>query len=76
MAGIIPDTAKYMKILLVKPDISPLISWGSAENIVEPLGLEYVAAGVASDHEVRILDLQLEKGLQKVLSDFHPDVVG
>ena len=53
-----------------------MISWGSAENIVEPLGLEYVAAGVASDHEVRILDLQLEKGLQKVLSDFHPDVVG
>jgi len=42
----------------------------------EPLALEYIAAGVAEDHEVRILDLRLEDRLEDVLAGFRPDIVG
>jgi radical SAM superfamily enzyme YgiQ (UPF0313 family) len=44
--------------------------------IYEPLALEYVAAGVADDHDVRILDLRLETDLEDVLDRFRPHVVG
>jgi radical SAM superfamily enzyme YgiQ (UPF0313 family) len=44
--------------------------------IYEPLALEYIAAGVVKDHDVKILDLRLEKDFQGILRDFCPDVVG
>jgi radical SAM superfamily enzyme YgiQ (UPF0313 family) len=65
-----------MRILLIEPDKSPSTLGGEDISVFEPLALEYLAAGVADDHEVRILDLRLEKGLEDVLADFDPDVVG
>jgi radical SAM superfamily enzyme YgiQ (UPF0313 family) len=65
-----------MKILLIEPAKSPLTIGGDDVFLYEPLALEYLAAGVASDHEVRILDLRLEKSWQDVLTEFQPDVVG
>ena len=65
-----------MKILLIEPAKAPLTIGGEDVFIYEPLALEYIAAGVAKDHDVRILDLRLEKDLQGILSDFCPDVVG
>jgi radical SAM superfamily enzyme YgiQ (UPF0313 family) len=65
-----------MKILLIEPAKAPVTIGGEEAFIFEPLALEYVAAGVAGDHDVRILDLRLEKDLQGVLKAFHPDVVG
>jgi radical SAM superfamily enzyme YgiQ (UPF0313 family) len=65
-----------MRILLIEPSKASLTIGGEDVFLYEPLALEYVAAGVANDHEVRILDLRLEKGLQDVLADFRPDVVG
>ena len=50
-----------MKILLVEPAKSPVTIGGEDAFLYEPLALEYVAAGVAQDHDVRILDLRLEK---------------
>ncbi len=44
--------------------------------IFEPLALEYVAAGVLPEHDVRILDLRLEDDLQGTLAAFNPDIVG
>jgi radical SAM superfamily enzyme YgiQ (UPF0313 family) len=44
--------------------------------LYEPLALEYVAAGVPSHHQVRILDQRLDKDVRRALSDFQPDVVG
>lgn len=44
--------------------------------LYEPLALEYLAAGVGSGHEVRILDLRLENELDWTLDCFAPDVVG
>ena len=44
--------------------------------LYEPLALEYIAAGVTQDHDVRILDMRLEKDLSNVLEDFQPQLVG
>ncbi|NVM57375.1 MAG: cobalamin B12-binding domain-containing protein, partial [Desulfobacterales bacterium] len=65
-----------MKILLIEPAKAPSTIGGEDVFLYEPLALEYVAAGVAKDHDVRILDLRLGKALPDVLTDFRPDVVG
>ncbi|MFC1934927.1 hypothetical protein ACFLXZ_01255, partial [Chloroflexota bacterium] len=43
-----------LKILLIEPAKSPLSIGGEDVFLYEPLALEYVSAGVASDHDVRI----------------------
>jgi radical SAM superfamily enzyme YgiQ (UPF0313 family) len=65
-----------MKILLVEPAKAPVTLGGEDFAIYEPLALEYIAAGVAKDHDVQILDLRLEDNLPKALEEFHPDIVG
>jgi radical SAM superfamily enzyme YgiQ (UPF0313 family) len=65
-----------MKILLIQPAKSPRTIGGEDIYLYEPLALEYVAAGVAGDHEVRILDMRLEKNLAQALAAFQPDIVG
>lgn len=65
-----------MRILLIQPPKAPATIGGEDVYIYEPLALEYVAAGVAADHEVRILDLRLSKNLQDTLQSFRPDIVG
>jgi radical SAM superfamily enzyme YgiQ (UPF0313 family) len=65
-----------MKILLIEPAKAPVTIGGEDAFIYEPLALEYVAAGVAKDHDVKILDLRLEKDLAGVFADLYPDVVG
>ena len=65
-----------MRILLIEPCKAPETIGGEDVFLFEPLALEYVAAGVVRDHDVRILDLRLEKGLDDVLEEFRPDVVG
>ncbi len=65
-----------MKILLVQPAKPEKALGGEDFHIFEPLALEYLAAGVAADHDVRILDMRLEPNLDSVLRDYQPDVVG
>jgi radical SAM superfamily enzyme YgiQ (UPF0313 family) len=65
-----------MKILLIEPDKSPVVIGGEDFSIYEPLALEYIAAGVVNDHEVKILDLRLENNFEDVLQKFSPDIVG
>jgi radical SAM superfamily enzyme YgiQ (UPF0313 family) len=61
-----------MKILLVKP---PLNRYLLAPNHDEPLELEYLGAAV-SGHDVRILDMRIDRRLDRALSGFRPDLVG
>ncbi len=67
-----------MKILLVVPEPNPH-SFGM-ENffLLEPLAIEYIAAGVQDKHEVKILDCRVrsEPKLRNVLEDFQPDIIG
>ena len=63
-----------MRVLLVRPPV-PRYTMGLKHLMVcEPLELEYVAAGLRG-HEVEILDLLLEKGLERRLERFRPEVL-
>lgn len=44
-------------------------------SVVEPLGLEIIAAGLP-DHDVRIVDMLLDNRIVDALKEFHPDIVG
>jgi hopanoid C-3 methylase len=64
-----------MRVLLVRPPV-PRHTMGLKHIMIcEPLELEYVAAGLAG-HEVEIMDLIVERGFEKRLRRFKPDVVG
>jgi len=65
-----------MKILLVQPAKPEKAVGAEGFSLYEPLALEYLAAGVAPDHDVRILDLRLEGNFDACLRDFQPDLVG
>ncbi len=65
-----------MKILLIQPAKPAKALGGEDFSVFEPLALEYLAAGVAPDHDVRILDLRLDRDLATVLRDYQPEVVG
>jgi radical SAM superfamily enzyme YgiQ (UPF0313 family) len=65
-----------MKILLVQPAKPEKALGGEDFSIFEPLALEYLAAGVMGDHDVRILDMRLDPDLGSLLRDYQPDVVG
>jgi len=65
-----------MRILLIEPPKSPVTIGGEDVFLFEPLALEYIAAAVAKEHEVRILDMRLDKDLFSVLQEFTPDIVG
>lgn len=64
-----------MRILLVRPPVPRHTIGLKHIMICEPLELEYVAAGLGG-HEVEIVDLILEKGFERRLRKFRPDVVG
>ncbi len=65
-----------MKILLVQPAKPQKALGGEDFHIYEPLALEYLAAGVAGNHDVRILDMRLDPDLDSVLRNYQPEVVG
>jgi hopanoid C-3 methylase len=64
-----------MRVLLVRPPVPRHTMGLKHVMICEPLELEYVAAGL-DGHEVQILDLLLERGYEKRLREFRPDVIG
>jgi radical SAM superfamily enzyme YgiQ (UPF0313 family) len=65
-----------MRILLIEPAKSPISTGGEEVFLFEPLALEYVAAGVCADHEVRILDQRIDDSVEETLGEFAPQVVG
>jgi len=64
-----------MRVLLVRPPVPKQTMGLKHVMICEPLELEYVAAGCRG-HEVEILDLIVERGFERRLRRFRPDVVG
>ena len=70
------ERSSRMKILLIEPAKPRAAIGGEDVFIFEPLALEYIAAGVVDEHEVKILDLRLEKDLNSTLANFQPDIVG
>lgn len=64
-----------MRVLLVRPPVPTQTMGLKQVMLCEPLELEYVAAGLTG-HEVEILDLLVERGLERRLRRYRPDVVG
>ncbi len=65
-----------MRILLIEPAKSPVTMGGEDVFLFEPLALEYLAAGVDSRHEVRILDQRIDDTVDQTVEGFAPDIVG
>jgi radical SAM superfamily enzyme YgiQ (UPF0313 family) len=65
-----------MKILLIQLAKAQKTIGGEDVFIYEPLALEYLASGVKGEHEVRILDMRIDKDLDSQMQKFKPDVVG
>ncbi len=61
-----------MNILLVKPPLNPHIL---STTLYEPLDLEYLAAAVRG-HNVAILDMRIDRNLERKLRTFKPGLVG
>jgi hopanoid C-3 methylase len=64
-----------MRILFVRPPLPPHTIGLRHIMICEPLELEYAAAGLPAHHEVQIMDLILEKGFERRLKQFQPNIV-
>ncbi len=65
-----------MRVLLIEPAKSPITMGGEDVFLFEPLALEYLAAGIGSNHEVRILDQRIDDTVDQTLEEFAPDIVG
>ena len=65
-----------MRILLIEPAKAQVSMAGEDVFLFEPLALEYVAAGVSADHEVRILDQRIDDTVEQTLVEYRPDIVG
>lgn len=63
-----------MKVLLVRPPVPRHTIGLKHVMICEPLELEYVAAGIEG-HDIQIMDMILEKGFEKRLQQFQPDIL-
>ncbi len=61
-----------MRILLISPNTLVL------PYPVYPIGLDYVAGGIAADHQVRIADMNVlsRADLEAMLRDFSPEIIG
>lgn len=64
-----------MKILLVNPPSGDLTVGLKHLAKIEPLGLEIIGAAVP-DHDVELLDMELDTNLKGALQRFNPDIVG
>lgn len=68
-----------MRVLLVQPRQPRRAGFRAgfrAMALVEPLGLEMIAATVGAEHEVRVLDLLGKVDLEREMEGFAPDVCG
>jgi methyltransferase len=67
-----------MKILLVVSPQSNQSFDASKIFLMEPLAMEYLAAGVQANHDVKLLDLRVdtETGFRETLESFQPDILG
>jgi radical SAM superfamily enzyme YgiQ (UPF0313 family) len=64
-----------VKILLVEPPANPHDIVTGGVGLAEPLALECVASTLSS-HDVRILDMRIDRNLDSEIEKFSPDIVG
>jgi len=69
-----------MKVLLINPSFTNVYgNYSPAAKVGvlwPPMGIAYLAANIEGDHEVKVLDLELNPDLMKSLQSYNPDIVG
>lgn len=70
-----PSARVTMRILLINPPPGDLTIGLKRLAKMEPLALEILAAALPG-HQVRIIDLDLERNLARTLRSFRPELVG
>lgn len=65
----------WEKILLVYPPSNKIDLFRDTLWMLEPLGLEYVAAAF-SGQDVKIVDMRLNSNLGEILKKYNPDLIG
>ena len=69
-----------MRVLLIRPPDLSLGKLKKVGGVVHPLNLVYLATYIAANHEVKILDLEVEKlgghELSEQIRKINPDIVG
>jgi hopanoid C-3 methylase len=64
-----------MKVLFIQPYSLPESLAGDDTSMFEPLALEYLSAGIKDISQTQLIDMRLDKGLEKTVNDYQPDVV-
>lgn len=69
-----------MRILLLNPGFSGIYgNYAPAAKVgvlYPPLGLASLAANIKGDHEIKIMDLEIDPDLVATLKSYRPDIVG
>lgn len=65
-----------MKVMLIWPMLPDYCVLTEEFSCCEPLGLEYLAAAISSEHDVQILDMRFDRNLLENLKKQKPDVIG
>ncbi|KKN76035.1 hypothetical protein LCGC14_0374250 [marine sediment metagenome] len=69
-----------MKILLINPAYTQIYgNYAPAAKVGvlhPPLGIAYLAANIKGEHQVRILDMEINPALETTIQSFSPDYVG
>jgi len=65
-----------MKVLLVEPPLSPFDITTKIFFMPPPYHLELLAGRLIDNHDVHILDMRIDEGLDTEIHRFRPDIVG
>lgn len=65
-----------MKVLLIEPPVSPFDVPTKIFEMTPPYHLEVLAGMLVANHDVHILDMRIDEGLDKEVNNFRPDIAG
>ena len=66
-----------MKVLLIQPPTNPYVWGGDAIFIIDPVWSEYLGAGLNDAHDVKVMDMRVEKqAIEDVIKEWGPNVIG
>lgn len=65
-----------MKVALFITPSHPQSIGADQHILIEPLALEYIGAGVQDNHDVKLVDLRIDRDIKETLATFKPDIIG
>jgi radical SAM superfamily enzyme YgiQ (UPF0313 family) len=65
-----------MKVLFVQPYNMLESVAGDDTSMFEPLALEYLSANIQDICQTYLIDMRLDKNIEKVIKEYKPDIIG